>query len=162
MSRTINMNTAPTTPTESFDGFPPSFTAVNNPFKGFPTGDLEAAREARRLKVEEWKTLDLRQSFKDEIWMKAHIKEAGLRVPYYAEPATPARLKSLLFKVGILSTGVKAAIGTSIVGYLILNPDLPLWAALALIIEATGRYPLGQSQGDSQAWEPSVPHHSHR
>jgi hypothetical protein len=72
--------------------------------------------------------------------MRSHLRAAGISVKYSAEPATVSRLKSLLRKAGIRGPETGTAIGTDLAGYLKLNPALPLWAALALILEATGRF----------------------
>lgn len=134
------MQTVPTMPPVHCDSFIPQNSPQSDPYRAMPVGDLEAAREARQEQVTYWKSLNLRQDFKDKEWMKDHIKAAGLRVPYYLEPATTHRLRSFLHKAGIPNGATREAIGTTIGVYLGCNRDLPLWAALALVIEATGRF----------------------
>ena len=107
---------------------------------GFPSGDLEAAREALSLKRTGWAALDLRQQFADGAWMRCHIKAAGLRAPISIEPATVTRLRSCLKRAGVQGVEILDSLGTTLTGYLKLNPSLPLWAALALVLEATGRF----------------------
>ena len=107
---------------------------------GFPCGDLEAAREALSLKRAGWSTLALRQVFADEAWMRYHIKAAGLRAPISIEPATVARLRSCLKRAGVQGVEILDSLGTTLTCYLKLNLSLPLWAALALVLESTGRF----------------------
>jgi hypothetical protein len=131
------MQTVPTPPPINFSGLFVQKSQQTNPFSDLSRA---AAREALRSKREDWAELDLRQDFADEAWMKQHIKASGLRVPYWKEPATATRLRSLLHKAGINGTTTNEALGTTLGGYLELNPLLPLWAALALVIEATGLF----------------------
>ena len=105
-----------------------------------PAGNLEAAREAQRLKMAGWAELQLRQTFADEDWMKAHIKAAGLRSPNQMEPATVSRLRRLLNRAQVTGTETNNSLGITLSGYLKLNPLLPLWAALALVLEANGKF----------------------
>lgn len=102
--------------------------------------DPTAAHEAHALKRAEWSTLTLRQTWADEAWMRAYLTSAGLRVKYSTEPATVPRLRSLLRRVGIQGPEFAAATGTNPAGYLSLNPGLPLWAAVALVLEASGTF----------------------
>jgi hypothetical protein len=126
----------PVTPRSSTQQIP----AVMLPFKTFPMGDLHAAREARKAQRELWATLDLRQDFADEAWMRDHIKAAGIRVPIQMEPATVNRLRIMLKRIQIAGIEIKDSLGTTLAGFLMLNPGLPLWAALALVLESTGRF----------------------
>jgi hypothetical protein len=48
-----------------------------------------------------------------------------------------------LRRVGIYGPDVQECVGTNLKGYLEKNPDLPLWAALALILEASGGFTFG-------------------
>lgn len=72
--------------------------------------------------------------------MRGYLKAAGVRIPGRNEPATNTRVKSILRKLYITGPEISQAVGTGIVGFLRLNPNLPLWAAVALLLEATGRY----------------------
>jgi hypothetical protein len=101
------------------------------------SGSGQAALQEKR---EQWATLNLRQHFADESFMRAHLKSAGLIVKSSAEPATVTRLKALLRKAGVNGPEIASSIGGSIAQYLGLNPMLPLWAALALLLESTGRF----------------------
>ena len=75
--------------------------------------------------------------------MRDHLRAAHLIVKSNLEPATVERLRSLLRRVGIHDPDVQECVGTDLKGYLEKNPDLPLWAALALILEATGGFTFG-------------------
>lgn len=101
---------------------------------------LETARDAQCANRAVWATLTLRQHWADATWMRAHLKVAGLIVSHSTEPATVRRLKSLLRRVGVLGPDIANVIGTDLTGYLRMNPGLPLWAALALLLEATGKF----------------------
>ncbi len=92
---------------------------------------------------EQWASLNLRQTWADEAFMRDHLRAARLRVACNLEPATVKRLQSLLRRVGIYGPDVQDCLGTNLQGYLERNPDLPLWAALALILEATGGFTFG-------------------
>ena len=82
----------------------------------------------------------LRQSFTDETYMREHLKAAGIRVADSNEPATVPRLRSFLRKVGMTAEDHQEALGTDLAGFLRLNPKLPLWAAVALVLESSGRF----------------------
>ena len=121
-----------------------SFSSQNSPtkplFRGIQAGDLAAANAARAAKLTKWAKLDLRQGFADEAFMRSHIKVTGLRAPNNMEPGTTSRLRSLLRRADIHAPEITEALATTLSGYLMLNPSLPLWAALALVLEATGRF----------------------
>lgn len=133
-------NHLPTPHPVNSGGFSPQNSAVKIPFGGFPAGDLTAAREARKDKLDEWAAMTLRQDFSDEAWMRDHIKAAGVRAPNRAEPATVNRLRNMLRRTNVTGTEIRDGVGTSLVGFLKLNPLLPLWAALALVLEAIGKF----------------------
>ena len=134
------MQTAPTPHPINLDGFMPRFPAQNSLCIPSLSGDLEAARAARQTKMAGWAALPLRQRFADEAWMREHIKAAGLRAPVQIEPATVPRLRTLLKRAQVTGQEITDSVGTTLAGYLRLNPLLPLWAALALVLEATGRF----------------------
>lgn len=129
MSRPANM-----------DRFSHQNPAQKNPFTAYEAGDLAAAREARKEKVDGWATMHLRQHFVDEVWMRNHIKAAGLRSPNRVEPATVSRLRTMLTRAKVTGPEINASVGTNLGGFLALNPLLPLWAAMALVLESTGRF----------------------
>lgn len=83
----------------------------------------------------EWQSLDLRQDFADDAHMRAHLRAAGIRLRSDLEPATAARVASLMRRRKIAGPVIRDALGVSIAGYLKKNPGLPLWAAAALILE---------------------------
>ncbi len=120
--------------------FKPELTVKKETRRAFPQGNLSAAVTARQKRRAEWATLDLRQQWADETFMRQHLASAGPRVADSSEPATVTRLKALLRRVGILTPDVLEYVGTDLPGFLKLNPKLPLWAALALILEASGKY----------------------
>lgn len=103
----------------------------------FTPGSGHAALQAKR---EHWATLTLRQDWADAEFMRAHLKAAGLTIKYSAEPATARRVRCVLRKAGVTKAEAQVSIGTDLAGYLALNPGLPLWAAVALVLEATGRF----------------------
>ena len=120
--------------------FPAQNAASNAPSNRFPLLDPDAAREAYLAKRAEWAKLTLRQDWPDEQYMRGHLRAAGLRSPDRAEPATVGRLRSLLRRAGIDGIETVASVGTSLAGFLTLNPSLPLWAAAALVLESVGRF----------------------
>lgn len=96
-----------------------------------------------------WATADLRQDWADAGWLRAHLTVARLRVSVSNEPATAARLKAKLRSIGIQSPEVQEAVGTTLAGFLKLNPRLPLWVSLAMVLEATGRFTPSPSLGEA-------------
>jgi hypothetical protein len=111
-----------------------------SPDPSFSQPMREAARLTLQAKRQEWAALSLRQDWADASFMRAHLKEAGLVIGSNKEPATAARLRSLLFKAGVRGEEIKEAVGMSPQHFLDMNPNLPLWAAVALVLEATGRF----------------------
>lgn len=134
------MQTVPTPHPVSVQGFTGQSSLQNTSPKTIPTGDLEAARIARELKTASWFKLNLHQTFADETFMRNHIKAAGLRSPNRMEPATVSRLRTMLTRAKVTGPEINASVGTNLGGFLALNPLLPLWAALALVLESTGRF----------------------
>ena len=118
----------------------PNLAATRAPRKAFPSGDPLAAAQAYGRKKAEWAKLPLRQQWADESFMREHLRAAGVRIVNNTEPATRARVRSLLRRAGVQGTETTASVGTDLAGYLLRNPMLPLWAAVSLILEATGRF----------------------
>ena len=114
--------------------------APNGLSVAFNAGDLLAARKARQEKKAEWSKLSLRQDWADAAFMCDHLRAAGLRSPDISEPATVTRLRCLLRRAGVDGPEIMACVGSTLAGYLLRNPSLPLWAALALVLESTGRF----------------------
>ena len=83
---------------------------------------------------------ELRQDWAGNDWLRGHLSKAKLRIAVNAEPATVARMKSKLRSIGVLSPEIQESVGMTLAGYLKGNPRLPLWAALAMVLEATGRF----------------------
>lgn len=103
-------------------------------------------QQDRALKRREWATLDLRQQWTDESWMRQHLNRAGVRIAHNSEPATPLRMYVKLHKAGVSRREAREAVGLTLKGFLEVNPRLPLWAAVALVLEATGRFnPQGEN-----------------
>ena len=92
---------------------------------------------------EQWASLNLRQTWADEAFMRDHLRAARLIVANNLEPATVKRLRSLLRRAGLRESDVRDCVGTNLTGYLEKNQNLPLWAALALILEASGGFTFG-------------------
>lgn len=75
--------------------------------------------------------------------MRGHLRAAGIRIASDLEPATRPRIRSLLRAAGVSAAEAR----NSVLGdtprplgdFLTMNPRLPLWAAVALILEASGR-----------------------
>lgn len=102
--------------------------------------DHGKAHAARLAKRQQWATLNLRQEWADEAFMRGHLKVAGVKVGANAEPATVQRIKAKLRAVGIYSPEIQDAVGMPLDRFLEVNPRLPLWAALALVLESVGRF----------------------
>ena len=138
--QTIAINPVPTPYLPSFGAVKAQYSADEGPLRGSLSSHYTAGLETQRLKRIEWGKLDLRQTWADEVFIRSHLKAAGLRVKYDIEPATVDRLRRLLRSVGVTGLETRASLGTSLNGFLKMNPRLPLWVALALILEATGRF----------------------
>jgi len=93
-----------------------------------------------KAKLAQWSHLTLRQDFADEAWMRAHLRVAGVSVKYDVEPATVERLRALLRRACVSRLDAENAVGRDLSGFLAMNLGLPLWAAVALVLEATGRF----------------------
>ncbi len=102
--------------------------------------DSSKARAAAKAKRAQWATLNLRQEWADAAFMRGHLSMAGLRVNVSTEPATVNRLKTKLRSIGVHSPEIQEAIGMPLAKFLKVNPGLPLWAALALVLESVGRF----------------------
>ena len=94
-------------------------------------------RKVRAAKVEGWKTLGLRQTFADEEHMRGFLTRYGVRIASSLEPATPGRLAKILRRGRVYGEQWTEAIGCSLPEFLDKNPNLPLWAATALVLEST-------------------------
>lgn len=111
----------------------------------FDQGKALASRLAKR---QQWASLNLRQEWADTAFMRGHLKVAGVKVAVSTEPATAQRMKAKLRAVGIHSPEIQEAIGMTLGRFLEVNPGLPLWAALALVLESIGRFtPEGAGEG---------------
>lgn len=102
---------------------------------------LRLANDVMKHKRAAWAEMNLRQDFPDEAWMRGHLRQAGISIKYDAEPASVERLRSLLsVKARVHAAEARAAVGKPLGEFLGMNPMLPLWAAVALVLEATGRF----------------------
>ena len=138
--QTITINPVPTPYLPSFGALKAQYAANEGTSRGSLSSHFTAGLETQRLKRIEWEELDLRQKWADEAFMRRHIKASGIKSPQCNEPATVIRLRCLLRRVGVVGLETRASLGTSLIGFLKMNPRLPLWVALALILEATGRF----------------------
>jgi hypothetical protein len=103
-----------------------------------PTGlDSYKAHVSIRERRQAWTALNLRQEWADDSFMRGHLHMAGLRVKCNTEPATVKRIKAKLRSVGVDALEIKEAVGMPLARWLKVSPGLPLWAALALILEST-------------------------
>ena len=119
--------------------------------KPFGAPESRAARAAAHAKRQQWAALNLRQQWADEDFMRGHLRVAGIRITVNSEPATVKRVKAKLRQAGVDSPEAQAAVGMSLAKWLAANPRLPLWAALALVLEGTGRF-----SPDDTSLEPEV------
>ena len=46
----------------------------------------------------------------------------------------------MLTRAKVTGAEINASVGTNLGGFLALNPLLPLWAAVALVLESTGQF----------------------
>lgn len=127
-------------PRNDLDALRGSYAVAEGGFRPRSADELAAARAARAAKRLGWSKLGLRQQWADEAWMRAHLATAGVRAPDSGEPATANRLRLLLRRAGVGNDEARTAVGVDMDEYLSLNPGLPLWAAVALVLEATGRF----------------------
>jgi hypothetical protein len=102
--------------------------------------DPRKTHAALAAKRQHWASLNLRQEWADTAFMRGHLKVAGVKVGASTEPATVQRMKAKLRAVGIHSPEIQEAIGMTLGRFLESNPRLPLWAALALVLESIGRF----------------------
>lgn len=108
--------------------------------KPFGAPESRAARAAAHAKRQQWAAMNLRQQWADEDFMRGHLRVAGIRITVNSEPATVKRVKAKLWQAGVDSPEAQAAVGMSLAKWLAANPRMPLWAALALVLEGTGRF----------------------
>lgn len=95
-----------------------------------------------------WARLPLRQHFADETHLRHQLRTAGIRVAVDYEPATATRMRRLLGRIGLHGEEVRAAVGVDLQRFLNLNPRLPLWAAVALVLEAAGQSKVTRGRED--------------
>jgi hypothetical protein len=102
---------------------------------------LAAGREAYFKQREAWKSLPLRQQWADEAHMRAIIRMSGIaKAPPDFEPATPERVNQLVKRTGISTPEIHEAIGCTTAEYVRKNENLPLWVAVAHVLELTGKF----------------------
>lgn len=102
--------------------------------------DQDKARASRLAMRHEWASLNLRQEWANTDFMRGHLRVAGVKVGASTEPATVQRMKAKLRAIGIHSPEVHEAVGMPLSRFLEVNPRLPLWAALALVLESLGTF----------------------
>ena len=147
--KTVSLNPVPTPHLARFIAFKDEYGTHDRNLTTKLSSYLVAGREALRLKRAEWSKLNLRQTWADEAFMRQHIKAAGLRINHDTEPATVTRLRSLLRRAGVSGVETAESVGVSLAGFLTMNTGLPLWAALALVLEAIGRFTSPHKTGDA-------------
>src|SRR5262245_50272387 len=114
------------TPHPTFISASEAYFAAKQPTsRAFPQGDPKASHVARQAKLAEWSNLDLRQDWMDEVWMRGHLRTAGVKVASNTEPATASRLRSILRGAGVPGTEVREAVGMTLDQFLEANPRLP-------------------------------------
>ncbi|NQW79659.1 MAG: hypothetical protein HQ445_00605 [Polaromonas sp.] len=113
-----------------------SFQALKSPASAASHLDSTKAHASAKAKQVHWATLNLRQTWADTAFMRGHLRMAGLRIKYSAEPATVSRIKDRLKSIGKDSNEIQEAIGMPLAKFLKVNPGLPLWVALALVLES--------------------------
>ena len=122
----------------------PQKPRMQSPMRAFMPGHAPTAAAAYARKRAAWATTKvqgvLRQAWADVDFMRGHLKAAGIRIRDNNEPASPQRLRRVLRRAGVMAPEIRASVGADITGFLRLNPNLPLWAAVALVLEATGRF----------------------
>lgn len=147
------MSTLPTPFPELREEIEPDFTVSRDSFRAFPGAtpeDLALAREAFTKIKAEWATLDLRQEWADAAFMRKHLAAAGIRAPIKTEPATIGRIRTVLYRVGIRGEDIRKGVGCHLGVWLNHNQRLPLWAALALILEAIGLWTISDSDSEGE------------
>jgi hypothetical protein len=113
-----------------------------SPHRGtFNRQSLASAAAAKRF---EWAKLDLRQDWVDAAYMRETLVRCGIKIVNNAEPATVKRIRQLARRAGVI--GLNAGmLGYSQSGplneqdWLKRNPRMPLWAAVAHVLELSGR-----------------------
>jgi hypothetical protein len=131
-----------TIPDDDSDGFDTQKDPAESTSGGriFTDAERLAGQQRRLEKIAEWSLMDTRQDFVDHKFMRGILRAAGVRSPLVVEPATVQRLRLYLRRAGLQRTEIMETVGTTVEGFLELNPKLPLWAALSMILEATGKY----------------------
>lgn len=146
---TRSLSGGPTSPSD-----PPHLATPSSPLpapvkhqgKGLPTDPviraqtLALAQEKARKNREAWAKLTLRQTWADEAHMKGYLRRAGIWISNIQEPATEPRLRQVLRRAGVSGAEIVKSVGLSPEGFNSANPNLPLWAAAALVLESTGRF----------------------
>ena len=142
LGKHVKLKTLPTPSPDGNDASEPHAARLDEPKSVFlfTAEQREAGRVKRLAKIAHWATLDTRQSFADAAFMRGIVRAAGLTAPPRTEPASVSRLRVLLRRVSIHKQEIEEAVGTSLEGFLELNPKLPLWVALSAILESTGKY----------------------
>lgn len=131
-----------TIPTDDSDGFDTQEDQAGWQLGGrvFTDADRLAGQQRRLEKIAEWTAIEMRQDFVDHNFMRGILRAAGVRAPLTVEPATMPRLRLYLRRAGLQRAEIVETLGTTLEGFLTLNPKLPLWAAVAMVLEATGKY----------------------
>lgn len=101
-------------------------------------------RETVSKNSKAWHKLIERWNRTDAGHLRGYLHRAGIRIANMQEPTTYPRLHQLLRRVGVSGADITKSVGLVSEGFKTTVPNLPLWAAFALVLEslseATGRF----------------------
>lgn len=113
---------------------------------------LARVSEARSKNRNAWVRLTRRWFRSDIQHLRDYLRCAGIRIANMQEPTTYPRLLQVLRRVGVSGADITKSVGLVSEGFKTTVPNLPLWAAVALVLESlsevTGRF---RPQGNSAA-----------
>lgn len=102
---------------------------------------VSAARSKNR---NAWVRLTRRWFRSDIQHLRDYLRCAGIRIANMEEPTTYPRLLQVLRRVGVSGADITKSVGLASEGFKTTVPNLPLWAAVALVLESlsevTGRF----------------------
>lgn len=105
---------------------------------------LARVSEARSKNRKAWVRLTRRWFRSDIQHLLDYLHRAGIRIANMQEPTTYPRLLQVLRRVGVSGADITKSVGLVSEGFKTTVPNLPLWAAVALVLESlsevTGRF----------------------
>lgn len=105
---------------------------------------LARVSEARSKNRNAWVRLTRRWFRSDIQHLRDYLRCAGIRIANMQEPTTYPRLLQVLRRVGVSGADITKSVGLVSEGFKTTVPNLPLWAAVALVLESlsevTGRF----------------------